>query len=477
MLTMDVTLLGGTYEASLDATPEWPPHPGRLFSALVAQAQPGTSDDDALRWLEVQDPPVVLASQAQPSTMQAYVPTNVVGKAEKDDTHQTYLGRTSGSRTWRRVHPAVDTVRLVWESAEPPPGVASSLRRLCRQIPYLGRSTTPVVVSLAGEAALVEGLQRFESPGDGTLRLRVPAPHSLAALRDAYEFGETARSVDRWVAYGPPAQTFQDRPAAADGPWSELLTFGLPPGVALDGRLVVRIAVAWRSAVLAVLGQHHDPIELALLNGHHDGTSRQCAFLPLPSVGGQHADGQVRGLGLALSPDLPPPVRRSLLRLLGMDVERPRLTDFTVPGLLDSPQPLTHGPMDGRQVVSPDRWTRSAGRTSWATVSPLVLDHYPHRNEVVLEHVRKACAFAGYPDPVRIDVLSSSLLAGAARLRRSDLVRRAGERPRPHAHCRLTFGVPVRGPVVLGHLRHLGVGLCLPVAAPSPQEVPDDATS
>jgi CRISPR-associated protein Csb2 len=474
---MDVTLLGGTYEASLDATPEWPPHPGRLFSALVAQAQPGTTDDDALRWLEEQDPPVVLASLAEPSTTQAYVPTNVVGKTAKADTHQTYLGRTSGSRTWRRMHPAADTVRLVWESAEPPAGVASSLRRLCRQIPYLGRSTTPVVVSLAEQADRVEGLQRLESPGDGTLRLRVPAPSSLAALRGAYELGESARSVDRWVVYGPPAQIVEEGPAAVDGPWPELLTFGLPPGVALDGRLIVRIAIAWRSAVLSVLGRQHDPVELALLNGHHDGTSRQCAFLPLPSVGGEHADGQVRGLGLALSPDLPPPVRRSLLRLLGMDVERPRLTDFTVPGLLDTPQPLTHGPMDGRQVVRPDRWSRSAGWTSWTTVSPLVLDRYPHRNEDIVEHVRQACAFAGYPDPVHIDVLSSSPLAGAARLRRSDLVRRAGDSRRPHVHCRLTFGVPVRGPVVLGHLRHLGVGLCLPVDDPSPAEVADGAAT
>lgn len=477
MLIMDVTLLGGTYEASLNATPEWPPHPGRLFNALVAQARPGTTDDDALRWLEAQDPPVVLASQAQPSTMQAYVPTNVVGKAEKDDTHQTYLGRTSGSRTWRRMHPAVDAVQFVWETAKPAPEVESTLRRLCRQIPYLGRSTSPVVVFLPEQARPVEGLERFESPGAGTLRMRVPAPHSLAALRDAYETGESARGVDRWVAYGRPVHVVPDEPAAVDGPWPELLTFGLPPGVALDGRLVVRIAIAWRSAVLAVLGQQHDPIELALLNGHHDGTSRQCAFLALPTVGGGHADGQVRGLGLALSPNLPPPVRRSLLRLLGMDVERPRLTDFTVPGLLDTPQPLTHGPMDGRRVVSPDRWSRSAGRTSWATVSPLVLDRYPHRKEDVVEHVRQACAFAGYPDPVRIDVLTTSLLASAARLRRSDLVRRAGDSRRPHVHCRVTFGAPVRGPVVLGHLRHLGVGLCLPVADPSPEEVADDAAS
>lgn len=145
MLVVELTLFGGTYEASLGAGPEWPPHPGRLFSALVAQAAEGTADDEALEWLQGQALPVVLASAAKGSTMQAFVPTNAVGKA---DTHQTYLGRTAGSRTWHRAHPLADTVHMVWETAQPSAEVRSSLQRLCRRVPYLGRAASPVLVTL-----------------------------------------------------------------------------------------------------------------------------------------------------------------------------------------------------------------------------------------------------------------------------------------------------------------------------------------
>lgn len=461
MLAVEVTLVGGTYEAALDAGPEWPPHPGRLFSALVAQAEPGSPDDEALEWLQRQAAPVVLASAAQPSTMQAFVPTNAVGKA---DTHQTYLGRTSGLRDWHRMHPQEDTVRVVWEQAEPSAEVRRSLQRLCRRVPYLGRSTTLVALSLSDQAGDIGALSRWESPGDGSWRMRVPGPGLLAELRAAYEAGENARSVDRWAAYGPPAGAPEVTPETATGPWPELLTFGLPVGVGLDGRQVVRIAMAFRSNLLAGLGHLHTKSELSLLHGHRTGGGRQCAFLPLPSVGSAHADGQVRGLALALSPDLPAAVRRSTLRVLGMDIDAPRLDRFFVPGLLDQPQPLVHGELDGRQVLAPGRWVGGAGRRTWATVSPIVPDRYPHRGDQPARHVLQACRFAGYPEPALVEVLPVSTLQGAARLRRDDLRRRRTDAYRPGVHCRITFPVPVSGPVVLGNLRHLGVGLCLPVA-------------
>lgn len=475
MLVLELTLFGGTYEAALYAGPEWPPHPGRLFSALVAQAEPGSADDEALEWLQGEAAPVVLASAAWPSTMQAFVPTNAVGKA---DTHQTYLGRTSGVRAWHRMHPQADTVRMVWEAAEPSADVRRSLRRLCRRVPYLGRVTSPVIISVPDEAFEIGTLSRYESPGDGSLQLRVPGPGSLEELRAAYETGEHARSVDRWAPYGPPAAALERVPEVVAGPWPELLTFGLPTGVGLDGRQIVRIATAFRSNLLSALGRLHTNSELALLHGHRAGGGRQCAFLPLPSVGSQHADGQVRGLAVAVSPDLPADVRRSTLRVLGVDVDAPRLDAFFVPGLLDLPQPLTHGDLDGRLVVATQRWVGGAGRRTWATVSPIAPDRYPHRGEQPAEHVLRACAFAGYPEPVLVEVLPASLLRGAAHLRRDDLRRRRTDAYRPAVHCRITFAAPVRGPVVLGNLRHLGVGLCLPVAdAPDTQPVVAEATS
>lgn len=462
MLVIDVTLMGGTYEASLDTGPEWPPHPGRLFAALVAQAEPGSEDDAALAWLEAQPPPAVLASPGQSSSLTAFVPTNAVAKKIEHDTHQTYLGRTSGERSWHRTHPQKDTVRMVWEDADPAEPVKVRLRRLCRQIPYLGRATTPVVVTLPEHPAPAPPeLERLESPGDASRRLRVPA--SLAALRGAYGAGQPSRSVDRWAPYGP-AQPPARTPVVTDpGPWPELLTFGLPTGVGLDGRKIIAIAGAWRSALLSQLGRTHRAEDLALLHGH-GGAGLQCAFVPLPTVGSEHADGQVRGVALALSPDLPSHVRLSVLRLLGMDLDAPRLGSLFVPGLLDAPQPLTHGAVDGRLVLNGDRWSGWEGRRTWATVSPLVPDRRQHRHDDPVDHVMRACRYAGYPAPDQVEILVRSEVRGAAHLRSDDLRRRPTDDRRSGLHCRITFPHRLTGPVLLGNLRHLGVGLCLPVS-------------
>ena len=64
---------------------EWPPSPARLFQALVAASHLGahglihqTVRDEALRWLERQDPPAILATDAvqQRQHLINYVPNN-----------------------------------------------------------------------------------------------------------------------------------------------------------------------------------------------------------------------------------------------------------------------------------------------------------------------------------------------------------------------------------------------------------------
>ena len=461
MLTLSVVFLGGTYEASDGAGPEWPPHPGRVFHALVAQAEPGSADDTALTWLEDQAPPVVLASEAHGSSLTAFVPTNSV-KAGKD-THETYLGRTAGSRSWWRANPRRAEVHLLWPDATPRDDIRRRLAVLARRVPYLGRATCPVVLSIGIDEPEDGELQRWESPGDASARLRAPRPGSLADLRAAFENGEQARTTDRFVRYGAPLRAPEPPAAVLEGPWADLLTFGFPPRRSLDGRLVVRIAIAWRSALLAALGEQFSSSELAAFHGHRDAPGGQCAYLSLPFVGHEHADGEIRGLGLALPPDLDRRVRIALLRLLGMDIDTPPLPDFHVPGLAN-PMSLSHGTFDRRLTVTAARWRPTAGARIWESVLPLVLDRYPHRAEDPADHVRASCKFAGFPEPVDVEILPTSAVAGAARLRGSDLRRRRDDPARPAMHARVVFPARVRGPVILGNLRHLGLGLCAPVA-------------
>lgn len=80
---IEVTLLTGRYIAtsySNRKSHEWPPHPARLYSALVAVwAESGNDEDerDALEWLESLGPPEISSSTETPRSVKShFVPVN-----------------------------------------------------------------------------------------------------------------------------------------------------------------------------------------------------------------------------------------------------------------------------------------------------------------------------------------------------------------------------------------------------------------
>ena len=80
---IEVNFLTGRYVATFyndRRQPEWPPHPARLFSALVATwAEDGRDPDEraVLEWLETLAPPAIAASDAAPrKVVSHFVPMN-----------------------------------------------------------------------------------------------------------------------------------------------------------------------------------------------------------------------------------------------------------------------------------------------------------------------------------------------------------------------------------------------------------------
>jgi CRISPR-associated protein Csb2 len=84
MLALEVEFLLGRYAATDfrdRERPEWPPHPARLFSALVAAVYDsglGESARAALLWLESLPAPHICAEEAPaaPTPVTVYVPVN-----------------------------------------------------------------------------------------------------------------------------------------------------------------------------------------------------------------------------------------------------------------------------------------------------------------------------------------------------------------------------------------------------------------
>lgn len=97
MLAIEVAFLTGRYVATAYNTRtacEWPPHPARLFSALVAThfaaddtTIPNRSAERAiLEWIERQGPPSILASEATPrEVVTVFVPVNDAALTDVDD--------------------------------------------------------------------------------------------------------------------------------------------------------------------------------------------------------------------------------------------------------------------------------------------------------------------------------------------------------------------------------------------------------
>src|ERR1700689_1775422 len=84
MFAITVELLAGRYTATQfndRNRPEWPPHPARLFSAMVAawadNDEPDSAERSALRWLEEQDPPFIHSGEEhRRSVVTHFVPVN-----------------------------------------------------------------------------------------------------------------------------------------------------------------------------------------------------------------------------------------------------------------------------------------------------------------------------------------------------------------------------------------------------------------
>ncbi|MFI6132747.1 type I-U CRISPR-associated protein Csb2 [Micromonospora sp. NPDC051141] len=469
-VSMTVRLRAGRYDAAYPKDRmEWPPHPARLFCALVASAEhdptaPGfEADSEALRWLEAAGAPLVLAAAVERVTASVRAGFVVTNATDSKAGSTVWPGRTN--RESRRVGalPPDDRVVFVWPRASAPDGVLWRLSRLARRVPYVGRSTSSAQVEVLDEVLECGPSQVTYRPvkigTEGSVGVRVPYPGYLDALRDAYAQGHRAWEMSEEMSYTCRPADEKAEPLAEAGPYVELLVWPAARGqVPVGGDALLTVAELLRRAAISRI---KDPVP-AQASGHGADDRPHLAFLPLLDVGHPHADGHLLGVGVAVPRDLEPDDRLAILRgLLGDGGEDPirelrggaapriRLGDPALP-------PQVWG-------LRPDRWTSRNGARRWVTTTPVMLDRYPGRRDPA-ELVAESLVTARFPEPSSVTVLEGPLPRGAVtRPRRGTIP--AGRDRRPLLHCRVEFPVPVRGPVIAGALRYLGCGLFIPEAS------------
>jgi CRISPR-associated protein Csb2 len=201
---------------------EWPPHPARVFMALVAthyetkplpedgrEAQEAWAGERvALEWLESQGDPQMSWPEASPrDVVKVYVPVNDVSVPPnptrvKESEMRGALGimpdqRSRQERTFPALHISGGGpgryVHLRWPDAKPTTEILTALTGLARKVSRIGHSSSLALVWVSGAE---EALPSAYEPNAKTIKtrrdvqLRVPAPGFLAELDQCFNADE-----------------------------------------------------------------------------------------------------------------------------------------------------------------------------------------------------------------------------------------------------------------------------------------------
>ena len=442
-LVVEVNFLTGRFVATRHndrREPEWPPHPARLFSALVdawADAdEPDHAERAALEWLESLGAPSIAASgSAIRKAVSHFVPVNdaaIVPKAWylrtarkvselAADRHQalasagsigklkriddalakalavggqtTDPGKTSSAaalalmpeqrgkqeRFYPSVTPDEARVSFVW-SARATQKFVEPLDRLLGRVTRLGHSSSLVSCRVAH----ARPTPSYEPCDDheGSLALRTVRQGQLAELekRHARHLAVEPRSLPYVsVSYGS-AGANGSEPARVSRPNTvgDWIVFEFGDGSrTTPATRAVDVAAALRGAVL----KHAEQPIPEEISGHSSSggptVSPHVAFLPLPYVGFARSDGRLLGVAVSVPATIGELARRAVFRAIG-DWER------TPPGNL-ALQLGSHGVLRLSRLkgspetatLRPGLWKKPSCR--WVTATPIALPRHPGR--------------------------------------------------------------------------------------------------
>jgi CRISPR-associated protein Csb2 len=482
--------------------PEWPPSPLRLIGALLAAAheRPGAEPeaDRALlaRLCEAPAPTIVA-----PETVAAGEPIEdrSVGRAGEAVclrgatrwAPRNYVGRALSPRNVGRERAAVSKVgvaigdrpvHFAWPDLDLTTRELERLDVLAAEVAFLGTTRSPALVHVA-DTPIAEPYGTWQPlrGGDafgGGVDVRVPDPTTLHAFDMRHDARRSSNGTLQGggmvpqVAIGrrtPYRHTHQPAEQAIDPMW-----WGDAAVLAIDRRSELRpkapaAYLLARAVRVALLGSYDEPGSddeaPPILTGR--GSEPHCAIVPLAHVWGEHADGAVLGLAVVLPherrvSDLPAQrlrLEHGLRRLVeGRFVQIPGAGRLWLQQL---------DPLAARRVTL--RFPRYAVESrSWASVTPVVHSRWRKGGaDGLLRQLQADCAHVGLPEPSSVRILRGpARRGGAARLLSGERMPESWRASLTGQtdHVRVTFPVPVRGPVLLGRARHFGGGLCVPVS-------------
>lgn len=444
--------------------PEWPPHPARLFSALVSAWGETDRDNDqriVLEWLEQLPPPSIHfdPTASQRTNVTVYVPVNDPANVVGQWKSTAVDSRPLKPRQFPSISPGRCEVFFEWPQAPIQPSHAKALQSLFRCVPYLGSSMSLVALSLAD--SVPAGLASWNATSTGRKQIRVVYPDRLAELEQQHEqfqatglksFRATAGRIEK---YGPVATVAEQHHSI----FQSFAVLRLRSRYRMGLSSTLKITQTMRAALMKTFAPEPAPwfVSGHSLNSTPSSVPR-LALVPLPDIGHSFADGHLMGIGLAVPSNLSL-AEQNQIWTAAHSVNHLTLGQLGVADVesagMDAPQFALH----------PESWSRPS--RVWATVTPIVLDRFPHKNDKfgaeTVQTIKKACTNIGLPEPSWINVLPMSPLAGVPSAPEFPSYQTNPTRPMHfHVHATIGFDEPVGGPVILGAGRYLGYGLMRP---------------
>jgi CRISPR-associated protein Csb2 len=496
--------------------PEWPPSPLRLFQALVAaNARVGERATNALRWLERQAPPMIIApkpSAIQPHGYKTYVPDNVgdiVAKSwsnGKDDDIANY-------RAEKRVRPTrlegASALYYLWLITEQTADITAELIPITRAISQLGWGVDLVVADASNisnhEITALAGERWLPSESFGGSVLRIPVVGTLADLTMRYEAFLNRVSLEKDAVFRPVPplsqfgaatyrrETEMSRPPCAvfalrkpdDSSFAAFAS--TRRGLHLSGMLRhaasqpdFTLPLGWDEAKVGsfVLGhgeaqddKTHQPVAQARL-----------VFIPLPSVEWR---GEERGKTIG-------PIRRVLVTVKGK-IENDEffriMRNLEGRELIDerTKQSVAFLRRQSKREGAIERYFRES--KEWVSVTPVILPGYddPRKlrrrlNTTMLKPkekadiicklekrieflLRKALRQASYPEELaknaQLQWRSAGFMPGTDMA--SNYAVPEQHRRFRRLHVYIGFDRPISGPLCFGGGRFSGIGLFIPI--------------
>jgi len=345
--------------------------------------------------------------------------------------------------------------------------------------------------------------QRKQITGKGAQTLKAEVDGEIEDLKAELEVTPDRPPVPPTIGLWSGYCRASRRPSKRELPHShfdtDILVLAHVNGPQLPVVSTLAVTQALRNVILKHAGDD-GPVP-AWISGHESSgdpaqdADGHLALIPLPFAGTPHADGHLLGVGFVFPRSID---RRDRGRVLGSllvdDQLQPLPVDLTM-GRLGVWTVQKRDWMEPRDTLQPETWTADpSGASTWASATPVVLDRFPKADrsedrvgwtEEVAEIIRHSCVRIGLPEPVGVDIDTTSWHRGAPRAvakhrrLRGQAVASSGQAatlgdgfpayppkgtnaPRPQVHLWLQFDQPVVGPILLGAGRYRGYGLLKP---------------